>query len=240
VALIWTIKDTSFQPSVAADPAYNLLRRQQEETVASTAEPNAALNDVRAEASECTRCPLHEIGTQTVFGAGPADARVIFVGEAPGAQEDKAGVPFVGPAGKVFDEALAAAGIDRSTVYVTNAVKHRPWVRSPSGRQKNRAPKQSEINACALWLDQEIEIIKPAVVCCLGAVAAKRILGKSFRLMEQRGTWQVSESGHDVLATVHPSFVMLQRAELRDQWMATMTADLALVRERLERSGRGR
>jgi uracil-DNA glycosylase family protein len=210
--------------------------RPREAAVATATKRNDALEDVRAEASSCTRCPLHEIGTQTVFGAGPADARVMFVGEAPGAQEDKAGIPFVGPAGKVFDEALEAAGIDRSSVYVTNAVKHRPWVRSPSGRQKNRAPKQSEINACAIWLDQEIDILNPSIICCLGAVAAKRILGKNFRLMDQRGTWHVSERGLDVLATVHPSFVMLQRAEVRDQWMATLTADLALVRQRLEQS----
>jgi DNA polymerase len=205
--------------------------------VTATAKRTATWDAVRADALTCTRCPLYEIGTQTVFGAGPIDARVMFVGEAPGAQEDKAGTPFVGPAGKVFDEALEAAGVDRSTVYVTNAVKHRPWVRSDSGRQKNRAPKQSEINACAVWLDQEIEIIQPEVICALGAVAAKRLLGKGFRLMDQRGTWQISERGHNVLATVHPSFVMLQRDDLRERWMETLVDDLVLVRERLEQAG---
>lgn len=195
---------------------------------------------VRDDAKGCTRCPLFEIGTQTVFGAGPVTARVVFVGEAPGAQEDKAGQPFVGPAGKVFDEALEAAGIDRASVYVTNAVKHRPWKRSESGRQKNRPPKQSEINACAIWLDRELEIIKPEVICCLGAVAAKRVLGKTFRLMDQRGTWQATESGVDVLPTVHPSFVMLQRNDVREQWMDTFVADLRMVRDRLASNGEDR
>jgi DNA polymerase len=199
-----------------------------------------AIDAVRAESKSCTRCPLFEIGTQTVFGAGPADAKVMFIGEAPGAQEDRAGEPFVGPAGRVFDEALAEAGIDRSIVYVTNAVKHRPWVRSDRGRQKNRAPKQSEINACAIWLDREIEIIEPTVICCLGAVAAKRVLGKTFRLMDQRGQWFTSESGHDVLATVHPSFVMIQREDARERWMETFTADLREVRRRLGSRNRDR
>lgn len=195
-----------------------------------------AIDEVRVEAKGCTRCPLFEIGTQTVFGAGPADAQVMFVGEAPGAQEDRAGKPFVGPAGRLFDEALVEAGIDRSLVYVTNAVKHRPWVRSDSGRQKNRAPKQSEINACAIWLDREIEIIEPAIICCLGAVAAKRMLGKSFRLMDQRGQWFTSEGGRDVLATVHPSFVMIQREDARERWMTTFIDDLREVKKQLQES----
>lgn len=194
----------------------------------------ARLDERRDEAAGCTRCPLHEIGTQTVFGAGPAGATLMFIGEAPGAQEDRAGEPFVGPAGQLFDEALAEAGIDRGTVYVTNTVKHRPWVRSDSGRQKNRAPKQSEIKACAIWLDSEIEIVQPALICCLGAVAAKRLLGSNFKLMEQRGQWFESESGHEVLATVHPSFVMIQRPDLRERWMATLINDLREVRQRLD------
>jgi len=202
--------------------------------VAKASSRASQIDETRAEAMGCTRCPLFEIGTQTVFGAGPAAAAVMFVGEAPGAQEDRAGQPFVGPAGKLFDEALSEAGIDRSTVYVTNAVKHRPWVRSDSGRQKNRAPKQSEINACAVWLDREIEIIQPAIICCLGAVAAKRMLGKSFRLMEQRGQWLTSDDGHEVLATVHPSFVMIQRMDAREQWMATFIDDLRQVQQRLD------
>lgn len=194
------------------------------------------LDEVREEARGCRRCPLYEIGTQTVFGAGPANATLMFIGEAPGAQEDRSGEPFVGPAGQLFDEALAVAGIDRRIVYVTNSVKHRPWKRSESGRQKNRAPKQSEITACAIWLDREIEIIQPALICCLGAVAAKRMLGKEFRLMEQRGKWFESERGHNVLATVHPSFVMIQRPDARERWMETFIGDLREVQNRLDGS----
>lgn len=201
--------------------------------MAAQANRDEAIARVRDDAAGCTRCPLHEIGIQTVFGDGPADATVMFIGEAPGAQEDRAGQPFIGPAGKVFAEALEQAGIDRSRVYVTNAVKHRPWTRSASGRQKNRAPKTSEIKACAIWLDLEIEVVQPAVICCLGAVAAKRILGKDFKLMEQRGTWQTADGGQQVLATVHPSFVMLQRNTDLDRWMETFVGDLKLVRERV-------
>ncbi|MGH9173684.1 MAG: UdgX family uracil-DNA binding protein [Vicinamibacterales bacterium] len=190
---------------------------------------------VRDKARDCARCPLFEIGTQTVFGCGPVDAQLMFIGEAPGQQEDESGTPFVGKAGQVFAEALAEAGIDRERVYVTNAVKHRPWVRSPSGRRKNRPPKQSEINACAPWLDRELEIVAPRIICCLGAVAAKRILGRSFRLMEQRGEWFETEAGQDVLATVHPSFVMLQRPEARELWMETLVADLRDAAERSRR-----
>jgi DNA polymerase len=193
-----------------------------------------ALDNLRAGAADCTRCPLYEISTQTVFGEGPASAKLIFVGEAPGAQEDAAGQPFVGPAGKVFDEAIAEAGFARKNVYITNAVKHRPWKRSESGRQKNRAPKQSEIKACAIWLDGEIEIIQPKMICCLGAVAARRVLGKDFRLMEQRGQWFTSADGRDVLATVHPSFVQIQRPDARERWMATFVEDLRAVKQRLD------
>jgi DNA polymerase len=168
-----------------------------------------------------------------VFGAGPATASVMFVGEAPGRQEDESGTPFVGPAGQLFDEALEAADIDRSIVYVTNTVKHRPWQRSDSGRQKNRAPRQSEITACAIWLDGELELVRPRVICCLGAVAAKRIIGRDFRLMEQRGAWFAADRAA-VLATVHPSFVMIQRPELRERWMETLVGDLKLVKRRID------
>jgi DNA polymerase len=197
----------------------------------------AALDALREQAAGCRACPLWEIGTQTVFGAGPANAELLFIGEAPGQQEDRSGVPFVGPAGQLFDEALEAAGIDRSRVYVTNAVKHRPWVRSDRGRQKNRAPKASEVKACAQWLDAELALIRPRVVCCLGAVAARRILGREFRLMEQRGTWTSTDAIPAVLATVHPSFVLIQPADSRERWMRTLIDDLRLVRERLDAAG---
>src|SRR5687767_14092803 len=140
-------------------------------------QPAQDLDLVRREAAGCRACPLWEIGTQTVFGAGPADARLMFIGEAPGQHEDKEGIPFIGPAGRLFDQALAQAEIPRPEVYVTNVVKHRPWV-EVNGRPKNRAPKQSEIKACRPWLQQELSIVAPQMVVCVGAPAAKEILGK--------------------------------------------------------------
>jgi uracil-DNA glycosylase len=192
------------------------------------------LESVRDDARSCTACPLWEIGTQTVFGAGPADAKLLFIGEAPGQHEDRTGVPFVGPAGKLFDRILEDAGIDRSTVYVTNTVKHRPWVQSDTGRKKNRAPKQSEIKACAPWLDHELAIVRPAIVCCLGAVAAKRLLGKDFKLTEQRGQWFTTEFAPYVFATIHPSYILIQPPESGDRWLETLTDDLREVRRKLE------
>jgi DNA polymerase len=190
------------------------------------------LEQVRSDAAGCRNCPLWEGNTQTVFGQGPVDAAVMFIGEAPGAQEDLAGVPFVGPAGQMFDEGIARAGIDRATVYVTNTVKHRPYIEN-NGRRRNRAPKQSEIKACAQWLDRELEIVRPQIVCCLGAVAAKRILGKDFGLMKQRGQWLSTETIPHVLATVHPSFVMIQRHDAKQEWFQTFVDDLRLVRDRI-------
>ena len=198
---------------------------------ANIADRAATLEAVRAEARGCQRCPLWEIGTQTVFGAGPAEARLLFLGEAPGATEDAEGIPFVGSAGRLFDDALERAGLERDRVYVTNTVKHRPWVKM-GPRQKNRAPKQSEINACRVWLDRELEIVRPAIVACLGAVAAKAMLGRDFKLTQQRGEWQQASDGAAVLATVHPSFVLIQPADSRDRWREAFFADIAAVAER--------
>jgi uracil-DNA glycosylase family protein len=193
----------------------------------------AQLEQVKSNACACRLCPLWETGTQTVFGMGPVTARLMLIGEAPGAQEDATGVPFAGPAGRIFDEALQEAGIDRATVYVTNTVKHRPWVASGT-RKKNRPPKQGEIRACAGWLDAELEIVQPVLLCCLGAVAAKRMLGKDFKLTQQRGLWFEHDLGFQVLATVHPSFVLIQPADSRERWWETLVGDLRLVRDRLQ------
>lgn len=192
---------------------------------------SARLKAVRREAAGCRNCPLWEIGTQTVFGDGPAGADLIFLGEAPGYQEDRAGRPFVGPAGQVFDEALAAAEIDRSRGYVTNTVKHRPW--TPGGRQGiNRPPKQSEINACRPWLDQELAILRPRRIVCLGAIAAKAVLGKTFRLTQDRGRWiDVPALGVSALATFHPSYILKQRPPARDAAREAFFADLRAVAE---------
>jgi uracil-DNA glycosylase family protein len=194
----------------------------------------SSLESVRAEAADCQRCPLWQIGTQTVFGEGPPGARVLFLGEAPGAQEDLAGRPFVGPAGKMFDEGLAQAGIDRASVYVTNTVKHRPWIQVGS-RGKNRPPKTSEVKACRVWLDAELALVRPTIVCCLGAVAAKAILGPQFKLLAGRGQWHTSPLAANVLATVHPSFVMVQPADSAQRWRETFFADLRAVADRMAR-----
>ena len=154
-----------------------------------TLSPAARLAALEAAARYCQACPLWQLGRQTVFGAGPADARLMVVGEAPGEQEDRQGIPLVGPAGKLFNEAIAQAGLDRQELYITNTVKHRPWVEQ-RGRAKNRAPRQSEIKACRPWLDQQVQIIRPALVVCLGATAAHALLGREFRLTEQRGRWR--------------------------------------------------
>jgi DNA polymerase len=196
------------------------------------------LEAVRQEARGCRACPLWEINTQTVFGEGPADAAVMFLGEAPGQQEDRDGRPFVGAAGRMFDQALEQAGVDRSLVYVTNVVKHRPWVQN-GPRQKNRPPKTSEIKACRPWLDQELTLLRPSVICCLGAVAARAVLGPDFKLMAQRGAWLSSPHAPHVLATVHPSFVIIQPADSLERWRETFYADVRLVAERLSELRRG-
>jgi DNA polymerase len=198
----------------------------------------ADLAAVGERARACRACPLWEIGTQTVFGEGPVDAGVLFVGEAPGAQEDRTGRPFVGPAGRMFDEGLERAGIERSRVYVTNAVKHRPWEQS-GARQKNRPPRASEIRACRPWLEAELDLIRPAVICCLGAVAGRAILGPDFKLMAERGNWRTSPHARHVLATVHPSFVIIQPADSLERWRRTFFDDLALVADRLAELRRG-
>jgi uracil-DNA glycosylase len=199
--------------------------------VLTSAERQQTLDRVRADAARCRACPLWEIGLQTVFGTGPVTARLLFIGEAPGAQEDKHGVPLVGPAGRLFDQALGAAGIPRGQVYLTNVVKHRPSI--PAGqRRKNRAPKQSEINACRPWLQQELALVRPRVICCLGAVAAREILGREFRLTEQRGQWLSAEAAPHVLATVHPSYVLIQPEGSAGRWREIFFGDLARVGER--------
>jgi DNA polymerase len=202
------------------------------------AERTAAWAAVKAASRDCTDCPLFEIGTQTVFGAGPIDSRLLFIGEAPGAQEDETGRPFVGPAGKLFDEALIHAGIDRQDVYITNTVKHRPWLPGPSGRPKNRAPKQSEINACRQWHAREIALVRPEIIVCLGAKAAQEILGRDFKLTQQRGQWHATSAAPSVLATLHPSYVLIQPRDSYDQVRETLFSDIRVVAERYAGSRR--
>lgn len=166
-----------------------------------------SLQELARQAKGCTACPLFERGTQTVFGEGPASARIMLVGEQPGDAEDLAGRPFVGPAGRLLDRSLEAAGIDRNQVYVTNAVKHFKWV--PRGKRRiHSKPNAMEIQACFPWLEAEIAALQPAVVIALGATAAQALLGRSFRVTKQRGVPLASPLAAQIVATVHPSALL--------------------------------
>jgi uracil-DNA glycosylase family protein len=164
----------------------------------------ASLNQA---SQRCKGCDLYKLGTQTVFGEGPRDARVMMIGEQPGNDEDLEGHPFVGPAGKLLDRALADAGIDRKTVYLTNAVKHFKW--KPAGKRRlHQKPNASEIAACKPWLYGELEVIHPEIVVCLGATAAQALLGREFRVTKMRGEWFEFEEGKRIIATIHPSAIL--------------------------------
>ena len=188
-----------------------------------------SLDALREAAAGCKRCPLWKPATQTVFGEGPDDARILIVGEQPGDQEDLSGHPFVGPAGRLFDRALEELGVDRSRIYVTNAVKHFKFERRGKARL-HRSPNPAEQRACRLWLEGEIARIRPDIVVCLGAIAARNVFGAKFGLMKQRGTWQALPDGMRGFATVHPSWVLRQRdSAAREAAMRGFVADLALL-----------
>ncbi len=167
------------------------------------------LRNLRDAAASCKACDLWKKGTQTVFGEGAPNASVMLIGEQPGDKEDLAGHPFVGPAGRILDEALAAAGIEKSQLYVTNIVKHFSWVRDERGKRRiHKKPRYSEIQACRPWLDAEISVTHPQVIICLGATAAQALLGKEFSVMRQRGKFVASDLAPYVMATVHPSSIL--------------------------------
>ena len=184
---------------------------------------------LRKAAADCRACPLWEHATQTVFGAGSRGSAAMFVGEQPGDREDREGAPFVGPAGRVFDEALDLAGIDRSTAYVTNAVKHFKW--EPRGKRRIHAkPSWSELGACRPWLEAELAVVRPRILVCLGATAAQALLGRQFRVTRQRGEWVESDLADYVTATIHPSAILRQRDEKsRHNEMSAFVRDLGLV-----------
>ena len=165
------------------------------------------IDTVRETASGCKACDLYKRGTQTVFGEGPSKAEIMFVGEQPGDAEDLAGHPFVGPAGKLLDRALDQAGIDRGLVYVTNVVKHFKW--EPRGKRRiHKKPNAAETAACRPWLETEIALVGPRVLVCLGATAAQALLGKSFKVSQQRGEFVQSALAPLATATVHPSSIL--------------------------------
>src|SRR5438067_652102 len=192
-----------------------------------------SLASVRDVAKACQACDLWKRGTQTVFGEGARRAGLMLVGEQPGDAEDLAGRPFVGPAGKLLDRALEAAGIDRGTVYVTNVVKHFKW--EPRGKRRiHKKPSGGEIAACRPWLDTEIELVKPRAIVCLGATAAQALLGKQFKVTAHRGGLVPSRLCARVIATVHPSSIL--RApddDTRRQEMERFTDDLRKVAKAL-------
>jgi uracil-DNA glycosylase family protein len=191
------------------------------------------LKSVREVAAGCKACDLYARGTQTVFGEGPSKADVMFVGEQPGDAEDLAGHPFVGPAGRLLDKALAEAGIDRNVVYVTNVVKHFKW--EPRGKRRiHQKPNAKEIGACRPWLETEIALVKPRVLVCLGATAAQALLGKAFKVSTQRGTFVDSPLAPLVTATVHPSSILrAQDDESRREEMRRFVADLKKVASKI-------
>jgi len=187
-----------------------------------------SLTALRKAAAGCRGCDLWQVGTQTVFGEGAAGAEAMFVGEQPGDQEDRQGHPFVGPAGRVFDEALEAAEIDRSTTYVTNAVKHFKW-RARGKRRIHQKPNWAEMAACRPWLDAELEAVQPRVLILLGATAAQSLLGREFRVTQHRGELLESDLAEAVTATVHPSSILRGEPSERDANFAAFVDDLRVV-----------
>jgi DNA polymerase len=188
------------------------------------------IKQLAADAATCTNCDLYKNATQTVFGGGPVAADLMLVGEQPGDKEDLAGEPFVGPAGRVLDEALEAAGIDRSRAYVTNLVKHFKWTPKPGSKVRlHKTPNAREQLACRPWLDGELRVVQPEVLVCLGATAAKALIGKAFKVSEQRGEFVDSPLAPHVLATVHPSSILRGEPEDRRANMDAFVADLRVA-----------
>jgi DNA polymerase len=198
--------------------------------------PAKQLRSLATQVSACRACPLYEHATQAVFGEGDARAELMLLGEEPGDREDRQGHPFVGPAGHLLDRALADAGIDRSAVYLSNVVKHFKW--SPSGKVRlHKKPNAREIRACRPWWEAEVAVVRPRVLCCLGATAAQAVLGSSFRVTRDHGAFfdlptlsnGVPVPGVSVVATIHPAAVLRARDDDRERAMSGFVADLTLV-----------
>jgi DNA polymerase len=194
---------------------------------------SASVDELRAQARKCRDCALWANATQTVFGAGDPHARVMLVGEQPGDEEDKKGLPFVGPAGRLLDKALDAAGVEREHLYVTNAVKHFKW-QLRGKRRLHKTPAQREIDACHQWIEGEIKAVKPHVIVALGATAAKALIGPHFRVTLQRGQFVESPLAPYVFATFHPSALLrLQEDEEREAAFRQFVKDLKLITKAL-------
>lgn len=196
--------------------------------------PRLTIAALQKAAASCTGCDLYQRATQTVFGEGAAHAAIMLVGEQPGDQEDQAGLPFVGPAGKILDKALAEVGIMRESVYVTNAVKHFKW--EPQGkRRKHKKPSASEIAACRPWLEAEVQAVEPRIVVCLGVTAAQSIFDKTVRLNNLRGRFWSTPILSSVFVTIHPSALLrFPEAEQRDEEYRRFAEDLRQVERFLQ------
>ena len=191
------------------------------------------LRSLREAAATCTACPLYENATQTVFGEGLERARLMLIGEQPGDREDIEGHPFVGPAGRVLDQALEAARIERGDAYVTNVVKHFKW--TPKGKRRiHQAPRAEEIKACAPWIEAELEVIDPEVMVCLGATAVRAVIGSKARVTKDHGEFLDSKLGRTAMPTLHPSAILRADPEDRDDAMSLLVGDLRKARERLD------
>jgi uracil-DNA glycosylase len=204
-----------------------------EQTAAPLVPDRPTLPALREASAGCRACPLWERGTQTVFGEGAAAAKLMLVGEQPGDQEDRQGRPFVGPAGRLLDQALEGAGIDRRLAYVTNVVKHFKWKATRGRRRIHQKPDAAEVAACRPWLDAELAVVEPEVLVCLGATAAQALLGRTFKVTQQRGTWVESDLAPLVTATIHPSSILRGEPAERQAQMEGLVADLRLVAEAL-------
>ena len=195
--------------------------------------PGRSLDDLRKAARRCRDCPLWANATQTVFGAGDPHARVMLVGEQPGDEEDRKGLPFVGPAGRLLDRALEAAGVDREHVYITNAVKHFKW-ELRGKRRLHKTPAQREIDACRQWLEREVAAIGPQVIVCLGATAARSVIAKDFKVSTMRGRFVESALAPCVFATFHPSALLRLKDEAeREAAFRQLVGDLKLIHKAL-------
>jgi DNA polymerase len=226
-------------PETALVPEWIAGAQAREQAMVATARAKtgdnveAAWAALRDEAMHCRRCDLYKNATQTVFGEGPVDADLIFVGEQPGDQEDLAGKPFVGPAGQMFDRALAEAGIDRARVYVSNAVKHFKFERRGKRRLHSK-PDAGEIAACRWWMEQELALVKPRVTVALGATAARSLFGKVMTISRERGRPHDLPGGGEAWITVHPSFLLrLPDEDARREEFAKFVHDLRAAAKRI-------
>jgi uracil-DNA glycosylase family protein len=211
-----------------------VVKKKSQGTADDLVPERPTLFSLQEAASDCKACDLWENATQTVFGEGAKRAKVMFIGEQPGNEEDLKGRPFVGPAGRLLDQALEEAGIDRGQTYVTNVVKHFKW--EPRGKRRiHKKPNSTEIEACRPWLEAEIGTVRPKIIVCLGATAAQALLGKEFRVSRQRGQPIPSPLAELVMATVHPSSILRATDETRESEMDQFIEDLKVVANALNR-----